>query len=95
MSRRTSTRALVIHHLRSHAGSGLVVAALVLVLAVLATAAPIALGVLGDAALRNRLAVVPPTERDVVSTAVGIPQIPEGGAVDDRRDVGRLPREAR
>ena len=80
MSRRITTRALVAHHLRSRAGGGVVVAALVLVLAVLATAAPIALGLLGDAALRSRLQAVPPTERDVVSTAVGLPQFPSGPA---------------
>lgn len=75
MTRRVSTRALVAHHLRSRAGGGAIVAALVFVLSLLATAAPIALGLLGDAALRDRLDGVSATQRDVVSSSVGLPQI--------------------
>jgi putative ABC transport system permease protein len=75
MTRRVSTRALVAHHLRSRAGGGMLVAALVLVLSVLATAAPLALSVLADAALRDRLDGLSAVERDVVSTSVGLPQL--------------------
>jgi len=76
MTRRVTTRALVAHHLRSRAGGSGIVAALVLVLTVLATAAPIALGLVGDAALRDRLDGLPPTARDVVSENTGFPQLP-------------------
>lgn len=77
MSRRVSTRALVAHHVRSHAGGGAIVALLVLVLAMLATAAPVALSALGDATLRDRLDGVPPTVRDVVSENVGTTAFPQ------------------
>lgn len=80
MSRRVSTRALVAHHLRSGAGGGAIVAALVLVLSFVATAAPIALGAVGDAALRDRLGVLGALERDVTSDnagSTGFPQLPE------------------
>lgn len=75
MSRRVSTSALVAHHLRSRAGGGAVVGLLVLVLSLIAMAAPMALGLLGDAALRDRLDDLPPTERDVVSENPGTPQL--------------------
>ncbi|MFC0198740.1 ABC transporter permease, partial [Microbacterium arthrosphaerae] len=78
MSRRISTRALVAHHVRSRAGGGAIVALLVFVLAVLATAAPAALAAVGDATLRERLDGVPPTIRDVVSdnvTSTAFPQL--------------------
>lgn len=77
MSRRVSTGALVRHHLRSRAGGGVTVAALVLLLSLAATAAPIALSLLGDASLRSRLAELGPTERDVDSDTALFPQIPE------------------
>jgi putative ABC transport system permease protein len=80
MTRRVSTRALVAHHLRSRAGGGAIVAALVLMLSLLATAAPLALGVLEDNALRDRLDGLSAAERDVVSTSVGLPQIGETGS---------------
>lgn len=77
MSRRVSTRALVAHHIRSGLGGTGIVAALVAVLAFLATVAPIALGIMGDAALRDRLDGLAPTERDVVSeNPGGFPQVP-------------------
>lgn len=79
MSRRVSTRALVAHHVRSHAGGGAIVALLVFVLAVLAAAAPVALSALGDATLRDRLDAVPPTVRDVVSENVGVTAFPQLG----------------
>lgn len=77
MTRRVSTRALVSHHLRSRAGGGALVAVLVFVLSLVATAAPIALGLLGDAALRDRLDGLAATERDVVSQNAGYPLIPD------------------
>lgn len=80
MSRRVSTRALVAHHVRSHAGGGAIVALLVFVLAVLAAAAPVALGALGDSTLRSRLDAVPPTVRDVVSENVGETAFPQLGS---------------
>lgn len=80
MSRRVSTRALVGHHLRSGLGGGAIVAVLILILSLIATAAPVALGVLGDAALRERLGTLSPTERDVVEVAAGAPQLPSGAA---------------
>jgi len=76
MTRRVSTRTLVAHHVRSHAGGGAMVALLVLVLAVLATAAPIALSALGDATLRDRLDAVSPTLRDVESESTGSTAVP-------------------
>ena len=80
MSRRVSTRALVTHHLRSRAGGGLTVAALVLLLSLLATSAPIALTLLGDASLRERLSTLGATERDVDSDTPGFPQTGGAGA---------------
>ncbi|MGN6219896.1 MAG: FtsX-like permease family protein [Microbacterium sp.] len=77
MTRRVTTRSLVAHHLRSRAGGSGIVAALVLVLTVLATAAPVALGIVADAALRDRLDGLPPTARDVVSENAGFPQVPQ------------------
>lgn len=77
MSRRVSTRALVAHHLRSRPGGGITVAALVLLLSLLATSAPIALTLLGDASLRERLSALSPTERDVDSDTPLFPQMPE------------------
>lgn len=76
MTRRVTTRALAAHHVRSRAGGGAIVAALVLVLSFIATAAPIAMGVLGDAALRDRLAGLSATERDVVADSPSFPQLP-------------------
>lgn len=87
MTRRVSTRALVAHHLRSRAGGGVLVAVLVFVLSLVATAAPIALGLLGDAALRDRLDGLAATERDVVSQNAGLPQI-------DQRALGPSTEEA-
>lgn len=80
MSHRVSTRALVAHHVRSHAGGGSIVALLVFVLAVLAAAAPVALNSVGDATLRDRLDAVAPTVRDVVSENVGVTAFPQFGA---------------
>ena len=77
MSRRVSTRALIAHHLRSRAGGSAIVASLVLVLALVATAAPIALGLLGDAALRDRLESLPATGRDVIADSPFLPVMPE------------------
>ncbi|MFK4836436.1 FtsX-like permease family protein [Microbacterium sp. ZW T2_14] len=79
MSRRVSTRALVAHHVRSHAGGGAIVALLVFVLAVLAAAAPVALSALGDATLRDRLDALPATVRDVASDNVGSSAFPQTG----------------
>ncbi|WP_203581542.1 FtsX-like permease family protein [Microbacterium hibisci] len=79
MSRRVSTRALVAHHVRSHAGGGAIVALLVFVLAVLATAVPAALSAVGDATLRDRLDSVSPTLRDVVSDNVSGTAFPQLG----------------
>ena len=75
MSRRVTTRALLSHHLRSRLGGAAVVALLVLVLSFLATAAPVVLGLLSDAALRDRLGVLGALERDVVSETAGAPQL--------------------
>lgn len=80
MTRRVTTPALVAHHLRSRSGAGFSVAALVLVLSLLATAAPIALGVLADTALRDRLASLGALDRDVEATTAGLPQIGPGDA---------------
>lgn len=80
MSRRVSTPALIAHHLRSRAGGGAIVAVLVFVLAALATAAPVAVGALGDATLRDRLDAVPATVRDVVSENTGSSAFPQLGA---------------
>lgn len=80
MSRRVSTGALVAHHLRSRAGGGLTVAALVLLLSLLATSAPIALTLLGDASLRERLSTLGATERDVDSDTALFPQTGASGA---------------
>lgn len=80
MSHRVSTRALVAHHVRSHAGGGAIVGLLVFVLAVLAAAAPVALGAVGDATLRDRLDAVPPTGRDVVSENAGETAFPQFGS---------------
>ncbi|RLK49006.1 FtsX-like permease family protein [Microbacterium telephonicum] len=74
MTSRVSTGSLVAHHLRSRSGAVGIVAALVLVLSLLATAAPLALGVLADAAMRDRLASLAVTERDVVADPAGGPQ---------------------
>jgi len=82
MTRRIATRALVAHHLRSRSGGGFTVAALVLVLSLLVTAAPIALSVLADAALRNQLASLGALERDVETIAPGYPQIDWPQVVD-------------
>ena len=81
MSARVSTASLVRHHLRSRAGGGLTVAALILVLSLLATAAPIALSALGDAALRDRLSSLGALDRDVETTVVGVPQFASTSAV--------------
>ena len=75
MSRRVGTAGLVLHHLRSRPGGALTVAALILLLSLLATAAPFALGVLADASLRERLAALGPVDRDVQTTQPGLPQI--------------------
>ncbi|MET0303657.1 MAG: FtsX-like permease family protein [Microbacteriaceae bacterium] len=80
MTRRVSTRALVAHHVRSHAGGGAIVALLVFVLAVLATATPAALGTLAEATLRDRLDAVAPTVRDVVSENAGSAAFPQPSA---------------
>ncbi|WP_390178721.1 FtsX-like permease family protein [Microbacterium sp. MTN4-26] len=66
--------ALTVRHLRSHgAGGGIVVALLVVVLAFLATAAPMLLAILADLTIRDRLDRLPPTQTDVVSETVGYP----------------------
>jgi putative ABC transport system permease protein len=82
VSRRVSTSALVAHHLRSRPGGGLIVAALTLVLSLLATAAPMALSALADAALRDRLNSLGPIERDVRSSQPQWPQL-DRAAVDE------------
>lgn len=76
MSRRVSTRALLAHHLRSHAGGGAAVGFLVFLLSLLATLAPLALAAVGDAGLRARLDVLAPTRTDVVSETAGFPALP-------------------
>ena len=53
---------------------------LVLVLAMLGTMAPLALGQLGDATVRDRIDTLSPPVRDVVSTTPGLPQIGGGGS---------------
>lgn len=78
MSGRTARAALGIRHLSARPGGGLVVAGLVAVLAAVATVVPIAVGLLGDAALRDRLDQLGPTERDVATTSPGLPQIGAG-----------------
>ena len=80
MTRRVTTPALVAHHLRSRSGGSLTVAALVLVLSLLATAAPLALGVLADSALRDRLGSLGALDRDVEATTAGLPQVGPGDA---------------
>ena len=82
MTRRVTTPALVSHHLRARSGGSLTVAALVLVLSLLATAAPLALGALADAALRDRLGALGPLDRDVESTSVGWPQVDRSQLAD-------------
>lgn len=73
MSGRSSTPSLVAHHLRSRS-AGAAVSALVLVLSLLATAAPIALAALSDTAMRDRLSSLSAFERDVATTTPGFPQ---------------------
>lgn len=75
MSGRMSRAALLRHHLGFASGGGVVVAVLVLVLTVLATAAPVALARLGDATVQYRLAGLSAVERDVVADENGIPQL--------------------
>lgn len=87
MTRRVTTPALVSHHLRSRSGGSLTVAALVLVLSLLATVAPLALGALADAALRDRLGSLGPLDRDVESTAVGWPQVDRSQVADSTSTV--------
>ncbi|GAA3199476.1 ABC transporter permease [Microbacterium terregens] len=79
MSRRVTTRSLIAHHLRLHAGSGVLVGLLVFLLALLATGAPMVLGQLGDATLRDRLDHTSSPIRDVGSEVAGVPQIPANG----------------
>lgn len=86
MSRRVSTPALVRHHLRSRPGGGLTVAALVLLLSLLVTAAPVALSLLGDATLRERLATLGATERDIDSDSAQVPQTPRFDGVTTPTD---------
>ncbi|WP_314504194.1 FtsX-like permease family protein [uncultured Microbacterium sp.] len=73
MSRRVTTPALVLRHLRARSG-GSTVAGLVLLLALVATLAPLALGTLADAALRDRLSSLGALDRDVATTVAGLPQ---------------------
>lgn len=73
MTRRVTTPALVSHHLRSRSG-GSAVAALVLLLSLVGTLAPLALGSLADAAMRDRLSSVGALDRDVETTVAGLPQ---------------------
>ncbi len=89
MTRRVTTPALVAHHLRSRSGGSLTVAALVLVLSLLATAAPLALGLLADSALRDRLGSLGALDRDVEATTAGLPQVGSGDAelAAETRDV--------
>lgn len=89
MTRRVTTPALVAHHLRSRSGGSLTVAALVLVLSLLATAAPLALGVLADSALRDRLGSLGALDRDVEAITAGLPQVGPGDAdlPSETRDV--------
>ncbi|WP_322410212.1 ABC transporter permease [Microbacterium invictum] len=75
MTGRVTRAALLRHHLGFASGGGLVVAALVVVLTVLATAAPVALARLGDATVQYRLAGLSAVERDVVADENGIPQV--------------------
>ncbi|MEI3868759.1 ABC transporter permease [Microbacterium sp. CCNWLW134] len=75
MSGRVTRAALLRHHLGFASGGAFVVALLVLVLTVLATAAPVALGRLGDATVQYRLAGLSAVERDVVADENGIPQV--------------------
>lgn len=82
MSRRIATTALVSRHLRHRWGGGITVAALVLVLSLLATAAPIALSLLADAALRDRLGALSASERDVTATTLSTPQIPQAAGAE-------------
>lgn len=89
MTRRVATGALVAHHLRSRPGGGATVALLVLVLSLIAMGAPLALGLLGDAALRDRLDALSATERDVVSDNPGTPQLPEADS-GEPMPVGRV-----
>lgn len=75
--------ALLRRHLGFASGGGFVVALLVLVLTVLTTAAPVALGRLGDATVQYRLAGLGAVERDVVADENGIPL--EGFAAEVER----------
>ncbi|WJL94509.1 ABC transporter permease [Microbacterium sp. ET2] len=75
MSGRVTRAALLRHHLGFASGGGFVVALLVLVLTILATAAPVALGRLGDATVQYRLAGLSAVERDVVADENGIPPV--------------------
>ncbi|MET0672964.1 MAG: ABC transporter permease [Microbacterium pygmaeum] len=88
MSRRVGTLPLLAHHLRSRSGGAVTVAALILVLSLLATATPLVLSVLADAALRDRLASLGALERDVETTQAGLPQVdratPTADATTDR-----------
>jgi putative ABC transport system permease protein len=74
LTRRVTTPALVAQHIRSRSGGGVTVAALVLVLSLMATAAPIALSALADASLRDRLGSLGALARDVETTVPGLPQ---------------------
>lgn len=71
---RASVRALVWHHVRSQTGGGLAVGLLAFLIAAISTAAAIGLGLLGDATVRDRLDGLAATQRDVVSSVVGLPQ---------------------
>lgn len=68
-----SIPALVTRHVRARSG-GSTVAALVLVLVLVATLAPLALATLADTAMRDRLAGLGALDRDVEATVAGLPQ---------------------
>lgn len=76
MTGRVTSAALIRHHLLSSPGGGVIVAFLVLLLAFLATAAPVALVRLGDATVQYRLATLSAVERDVVAEEPGAPAVP-------------------
>jgi putative ABC transport system permease protein len=67
------TPALLVRHLRARSG-GSTVAALVLVLSLVATITPLALGTLADSAMRERLSSLGALERDVETIVAGLPQ---------------------
>lgn len=93
MSARITSTGLTLRLLRRRPGSGLVVAALSVLLALAATAVPVVLSTLDDRVAQEAVAGLSPGERDLVGSTAGLPQTgsaPGGASVsmpDDVADV--------